>query len=117
MCARSLQSSRTVSPQTQNYYFHEQLLLNNRDSYKYVLKLAEELEIEGLSHNTISVYMNFSKVVDDVSSENRNKLCFLYKCPKSWRNIKKYLKKTEGSRSRPVVGNCPLWTALNEVDL
>ena len=79
--------------------------------------LAEELEIEGLSKSTISVYMNFSKVMDDVSSENRNKLCFLYKCPKSWRNIKKYLKKTRGSRSRPVVGNCPLWTALNEVDL
>ena len=39
--------------------------------------LAEELEIEGLTHSTISVYMNFSKVMDDVSSENRNKLCFL----------------------------------------
>ena len=48
--------------------------------------LAEELEIEGLTHSTISVYMNFSKVMNDVARENRNKLCFLYKCPKSWRS-------------------------------
>ena len=70
--------------------------------------MAEELEIEGVTHSTISVYMNFSKVMNDVARESRNKLCFLYKCPKSWRIIKKYLKKTEGGRNKPVVGNCPL---------
>ena len=87
--------------------------VNNISSLR---ELAKKLkDIKGYSVASISLFVNFSLLMDKISKDNENMLCFLFTCKAPWREVKSLLTKTDGRNGD--VDKCPLGTALKSIQL